>query len=275
MKYISITFDDGRSDNYLLAKRIMDKYQLQGTVYITTGFIDGTWEGKDILQSPTRPLKTEEILKLYNSGWEIGLHGDKHQSNVEDMHVALTKLQNWGIDNTCWGISIPNSATNESEICELLESEYGKQIAYIRRGRKCNTKSLFNRVLYCVYSIFKINSAYRAFNLPNICAKNKIDISNISSVVVKSNDSPKMIVDFINRIPDDSIVVLMLHSILPSTHPKHGKDPWSFDESKFEALCSVLNTQILNNKLTVSPLMNILKGCQNETSKKQSDCMEH
>ena len=49
MKFIAFTFDDGRSDNYLLAKRIMDKYHFRGTVYVTTGFIDGTWEGQDIL----------------------------------------------------------------------------------------------------------------------------------------------------------------------------------------------------------------------------------
>ena len=56
MKYIAITFDDGRSDNYSQAKRIMDKHKLKGTVYITTGFIDGTWEEKDVLQSPSHPL---------------------------------------------------------------------------------------------------------------------------------------------------------------------------------------------------------------------------
>lgn len=59
MKYLAITFDDGRSDNYLCAKNIMDKYHFRGTVYITTGFIDGTWEESSVLQSPTRPLKLE------------------------------------------------------------------------------------------------------------------------------------------------------------------------------------------------------------------------
>ena len=62
MKHVAITFDDGRSDNYLLAKQIMDKHQLRGTVYITTGFIDGTWEEKEVLKSPTRPLTITEIL---------------------------------------------------------------------------------------------------------------------------------------------------------------------------------------------------------------------
>ena len=67
MKFIAFTFDDGRSDNYLLAKQIMDNYNFRGTVYVTTGFIDGTWEGQDILQSPTRPLTVEEINGLHSS----------------------------------------------------------------------------------------------------------------------------------------------------------------------------------------------------------------
>ena len=70
MKYVAITFDDGRSDNYVVAKAIMDCYHLKGTVYITTGFIDGSWTGREILKSPTRPLKKNEICELYQDGWE-------------------------------------------------------------------------------------------------------------------------------------------------------------------------------------------------------------
>jgi len=153
MKCIAITFDDGRSDNYFLAKQIMDKYQFQGTVFITTGFIDGTWRDSAVLKSPTRPLTKDEIKELHKSGWEIGLHGDTHQTQVEDMRIALRKLRLWDIDNCNWGISIPNSSTDELEIAALFASEYGKEIAYIRRGRRCDTSKFKNRVLYALYSV--------------------------------------------------------------------------------------------------------------------------
>ena len=82
MKYAAFTFDDGRSDNDSLVKHIMESYRFRGTVYITTGFIDGTWVEKDVLRSPSEPLTVDEIKALYDSGWEIGLHGDKHQTTV-------------------------------------------------------------------------------------------------------------------------------------------------------------------------------------------------
>ena len=259
MKYIAFTFDDGRSDNYLLAKRIMDKYQFSGTVYITTGFIDGTWEDNDVLQSPTRPLTVEEINGLHSSGWEIGLHGDKHKNQKDDMRNALDKLQSWGITNDCWGISVPNSSASETEINALLESEYGKKIVYIRRGRKCNTAKLKNKVLYVLYSVLKSKLAYRCFNAENVFLYNRENRSNIPSVVVKSNDRAGMLIDFIKTLPDGSVVVLMLHSILSSDHAMCGKDPWSWDERNFEMLCSGLKDMENNNNLKVKTLMEIIK----------------
>lgn len=260
MKYIAFTFDDGRSDNYLLAKQIMDKYQFCGTVYVTTGFIDGTWEGKDVLKSPTRPLTVDEIKELHASGWEIGLHGDKHQTQVDDMRTALDKLQLWGIENDDWGISVPNSDTDETEVATILASDYGKKITYIRRGRKCNTSQLKNRVLYVLYSVLKSKWAYRHFNFQNILPLARIDRSNIPSVVVKSNDEPDLIVDFITKLPENTAVVLMLHSILPTDHAMCWKDPWSWDEKKFEMLCSKLKAMVTNNELKILPLIELMKG---------------
>lgn len=260
MKYLAFTFDDGRSDNYLLAKQIMDKYQFRGTVYVTTGFIDGTWEGKDILNSPTRPLTVHEITELQASGWEIGLHGDKHQTQVDDMRIAIDKLQRWGIENCKWGVSVPNSRTDEREIETIFASEYGKNIAYIRRGRKCNTADIKNKVLYVLYSFLKLKWAYRCFNSENIFVYGGGDKSNVPSVVVKSNDVSDLIIDFITKMPEDAVVVLMMHSILPMEHSLCGREPWSWDEKNFEMLCSGLKTMVTNNELIILPLIELMRG---------------
>lgn len=259
MKFLAFTFDDGRSDNCLSAKPIMDKYNLRGTVYITTGFIDGTWEGKDILQSPTRPLTVEEIKELYSAGWEIGLHGDKHQTQADDMRTALNKLQAWGIENCEWGISVPNSKAAESEINNITESEYGDKIKYIRRGRGCNTAQLKNKILYVLYSVLKLKGAYRRFNSENTFLRENVNMINVPSVVVKSCDRADLIVDFIKKLPDNSVAVLMLHSILPEEHAMCGKDPWSWDEKNFEALCAKLDKMQLNDEIKVAPLIELMK----------------
>lgn len=267
MKYIALTFDDGRSDNYMIAKRIMDKYQFSGTVYITTGFIDGTWKENDILQSPTRPLTVEEIKSLHQSGWEIGMHGDKHKTQVDDMRVALNKLQSWGINNSCWGISVPNSVVEEVEVSRMLNSEYGNTIAYIRRGRKCDTTKMSNKVLYLLYSILTSKWAYRIFNAPNIYTYGKVDKMNIPSIVVKSNDKPEMIMDFIKYVPDKSVVVLMFHSILETGHARNCKDPWSWGEDQFEALCERMAELQKKGMLNCVPLMDFMKSREDEGEK--------
>ena len=260
MKYVVLTFDDGRSDNYLTAKQIMDRYGLQGTVYVTTGFIDGTWDEKAVLQSPTRALTVDEIKELYASGWEIGLHGDKHKTQIEDMQTALNKLQSWGIANDTWGISVPNSSATDAEVNALLKNKIGKKIVYVRRGRKCNTTKLKNKVLYVLYSTLKSKLAYRLFNAENVLLLQSCNSSNIPSVVVKSNDSFDLIIDFIKRLPDESVVVLMLHSILPLNHAMCGKDPWSWDEKNFERLCFGLQNMEDNNELEVKTLMDVMTG---------------
>lgn len=260
MKYLTFTFDDGRSDNYLSAKQIMDKYKFCGTVYITTGFIDGTWDGSDVLKSPTEPLSVDQIKEMANSGWEIGLHGDKHKIDVDDMRIALEKLRSWGITHSDCGISVPNSRAAEAEIDAILNSDYGDSIVYIRRGRKCDTAKLKNKVLYVLSSVLKIKSAYRSFNTENVFQYKDGKRLNIPSVVVKSADRANMIIDFIKKLPDAYVVVLMLHSILPSNHTMCGKDPWSWDEKNFEILCSRLKDLVDNDELQVKPLMEIMKG---------------
>lgn len=259
MKYIVLTFDDGRSDNYLHAKRIMERYGLTGTVYVTTGFIDGTWKGSSVLKSPSRPLCIEEILRLKNSGWEIGLHGDKHLTCVEDMAVSMEKLISWGIDNPAWGFSVPNSKVEEKRISEILNSPHGARIGYVRRGRKCDTSKFVNRLLYGIYSVTGTRWAYRRFNAQNVFCLSEADSSYIPSVVVKGNDRPEMIVDFVRSLPDQSVVVFMLHSILPNADPLCGKDPWSWEESKFETLCAGIYDMIRSGTAVSIPLMDIMR----------------
>lgn len=275
MKYVVLTFDDGRSDNYVVAKAIMDQYHLKGTVYITTGFIDGSWTGKDALKSPTRPLKKNEICELYQDGWEIGVHGDTHKTEVSDMRIAVNKLKLWGIKNVLWGISLPNSIVDENEIANILESDLGSEISYIRKGRNCDTKKLINKLLYGIYSVFGVHWAYRLFNKKNSVKLNEIDRYHIPSVVIKSKDEPEMIVNYINCLPDESLVVLMLHSILSSHRSCRKQDPWSWEDKKFAILCEKIQELVNAEKLLSVPMINIISGSGYEKRKQQSYCLEH
>lgn len=255
---VAITFDDGRSDNWLIAKPIMEKYDLCGTVYVTTGYIDGTWDDFEILTSPSRPLTKNEIIELEKAGWEIGLHGDKHRTQVDDMRIAYQKLKDWGVKEPGFGISLPDSLADEKEISRIMNSEYGDDILYIRRGRRCDTSRLLIRIYYVLYTLVRSKTAYRKFNFQNSFLGNEIDKTFIPSIVIKSNDRPNLIIDYLLRVPDGSVVVFMLHSVLEKNHPQNGKDPWSMSASDFETLCQKLFELAKDKRIRVQTLRQIV-----------------
>ena len=44
--YVSLSFDDGRIDNYTNVLPILEKYKLNATKHIISGYIDGTNQNK-------------------------------------------------------------------------------------------------------------------------------------------------------------------------------------------------------------------------------------
>lgn len=250
MKYISITFDDGREDNYLYAYPMMKKYGLVGTVFCTTGFIDGTWKKPDDWISSGNPIKIEQLKALQNSGWEIALHGDKHTTEVQDMHVSLKKFKNWGFKGP-FGFSMPNSKIEDYKLNSVIEQYLNKEIMYIRKGRKIDTKKIDSKILFGLSKYVCSQYAYNKFNNENLNCVNNADNENIYSVVIRNEDDPKMVIKFIEQMPDESWCVLMLHSIWPQKHKLEGSDPWNWSLEKFRYFCSGLKSLKCKNRIKV------------------------
>ena len=156
MKYVSITFDDGRRDNFLYAYPIMKKYNLTGTIYCTTGFVDGTWPKAPDWYSAGSAITVEELRKLDENGWEIALHGDRHTTEVDDLKRALEKLNSWGFEKKPIGFSMPNSNIEKEKLDSVIDSFLGKEVSYIRTGRRINTKKLSSKIFVLKSSYCKI-----------------------------------------------------------------------------------------------------------------------
>ncbi len=237
----------------------MNDYEFKGTVYVTTGYIDRTWEKDPTWLTTDVPLSVSNIKELHESGWEIGLHGDTHITDLNDTYVSHKKISNWlGVDMR-YGFSMPNSRADENElqkISELVRS--GGEIKYIRKGRRCNTSSLKSKIMFVGYSVLGSQFAYNSFNKRNIEHMDRMDPTDIRSLVVRENDSPEMIVRFIDKIPNNTVTVLMLHGIMPHSHPLYKKDPWCFSDTKFKKLCSLLSDRVKKNQVRVMPLSDIL-----------------
>jgi peptidoglycan/xylan/chitin deacetylase (PgdA/CDA1 family) len=65
---VIITFDDGNIDNYNTALPIMQKYGFTGVLYIVANYV-----GAD------QYMNAEQIVEMYNAGWEVGSHSVSHQ----------------------------------------------------------------------------------------------------------------------------------------------------------------------------------------------------
>ena len=256
MKYVSFTFDDGRLDNYEYALPIMKKYGLTATLFCTTGYVDKTWEPGDMWASADKPLTVENLREMKNEGWEIALHGDCHTTSLDDSFKSFKKLNEWGFGSS-YGFSVPNSSATDKDITDVSGCDF---ISYVRKGRGRDTSALSSKVLFALYTYLNIKCAYRRFNFPSINAlpiKNPYDVK---SVVVRRGDKPKLILDLLKKVPNDTLTVLMLHSILPSDSEKYPLDPWTFSTDSFDSLCKTIKECIDQGELSVVNMNTIICG---------------
>ena len=73
MRYVNLSFDDGRSDTYEIAFPILKKYGLTATVNIVSDFVINP--DKPYFKSASQPMSQEQILEWQKMGHEIPRKG--------------------------------------------------------------------------------------------------------------------------------------------------------------------------------------------------------
>lgn len=117
--YVSLTFDDGLYNDYLLAYPLMKKYGYSGTLYMIANQSD-FFEGKKV-------MTFDEAKVLQDNGWEIGSHSLNHKNLVflsDDelkTEIVLSKkiLNDNGFDVN--SLSLPFGEYNKKVIREAQE----------------------------------------------------------------------------------------------------------------------------------------------------------
>lgn len=235
MRYITLSFDDGREDNYRVAAPILKKYGIPATIFCTTGFIDGSWKKKDGgWKSVSTAVTVDQLIEMSQNGWEIGLHGDRHITELEDWETAVRKITEWGLKKGKIPFSIPDSKGVKDTLELIKSSSLKDDISCVRQGRAVNTKNPWYVLLYVLYTKLNIQDAYNIFNKPSVVNREQINPYEIPSVVVKRDDSPEMLLRFIDIMPENSWTVFMLHSILPEDDVLYKADGWTYSERSFE-----------------------------------------
>ena len=131
----------------------------------------------------------------------------------------------------------------EKFILELVSNK----IKYIRKGRAIDTRKLTAKLLFGIYSLLGCQWAYNRFNKRNVIPVEKLSFTSLNSIVIRNEDRPEMVYRFIERAPDNTVIILMFHSILSKDNPLYGMDPWNWEDSKFDKFLSCLQ-KIRDNK---------------------------
>lgn len=83
---VAITFDDGYLSNFELARPILARHGMPGTVFVPTDYVGGppmSWPGIDrwigtSSEDELRPMSWDQLRGLADQGWEIGSHTKSH-----------------------------------------------------------------------------------------------------------------------------------------------------------------------------------------------------
>lgn len=75
-----VTFDDGYEDNYYYAFPILKEFEIQATIFVTTGFVEGDVDiaKKDRTYSGLKPLTWGQITEMKEWGVSFGAHTHTH-----------------------------------------------------------------------------------------------------------------------------------------------------------------------------------------------------
>ena len=234
---ISITFDDGRADNYAYAWQVMEKYGLTGTFFVTTGYIDKTWQ-TDKWCCSSGGMSVEQLIEMHNNGCEIAAHGNRHVSEIGDIDECISKLKTWGVVDKKIGLSAPCSLITDSFLSHVKKLG----LSYLRLGRGIKCSSLFYRFIHKIYKVTGSQIFFDLYYKECINRIDKIDPWNILALPLLREDDVEPLIQFI-RNQNNKWIILMFHSILPENDRLYGTDDYCWSMKKFEKLCAFLKEE--------------------------------
>ena len=246
---VTLSFDDGRKDNYRIAKDILSPYKVPATFNIATGFIEGLC---DVGKNRVAPMSKSELIEIYQDElFEIAAHGDLHKNDIYDIQSGRNKLINWlGLpEDYLIGFASPGSDMTADYI-KNHESELRRLgFLYIRTGLNIKSKHRFRILSRKLSRVLHSKLLFR-------CAyKDTVQIMNdgivMTSIPILHDTSLKEIFSIIEYAEKKkAVVTLMFHSVVKSEEVMHD-NTWSYDYNKFKQLIEYLILKRKNNKIEI------------------------
>ncbi len=242
------TFDDGRYDTYSNAAAILREHGLPATIFVATGYVDGTLrDTKSFRKSSPGAATIAELSELNAEGFEIAAHSDRHSNDFEDIGLCVEKLKSWKLSSGKVGFSSPYSkiqAIRKEE--ETAFRDLG--IAYIRTASKIKVKPLFQIALWGLQGITHSKSLFKCLNRKNIGKIGELGYL-IPSITIRNTTTVAEIHALARSLEDGQVAVLTFHSI--SDNPEYLENTWAFSAKKFRLLCDLISADLDCEVLTL------------------------
>jgi len=238
MKYIVLSFDDGRKDFYTNAFPILKKYQLKATLNVVTGFL-GRNDLPVFASANYACLSTDEMKECAVYGIEIANHSVNHTNDLEQIIRGTEFIYNHLKTEQEIGFASPSSEISKKNIDKYKVLIKSNKVLYIRSGNQIKRDGLYYAGLYILYRASKSKKLFNLYNKRNIiCPNNELEF--YPSITCSADNTMDQIISFIQRIPDEHAAIIMFHSILNPFDLGWGKDKWYNSVSDFENLCDYL-----------------------------------
>lgn len=241
MKRIVFSFDDSRSDFYTRAFPVLSRYKYPSTLNVITGFVNGN---KDIsFLSAVKSVTREELVICQQSGLvEIACHGSEHLNTKIDIENNISELNEMGIDTQSIGFASPNSVItwenkNNDGVWDLVDNG---TLKYVRSGIQIRREGVVYIMKSIIGKMTHIPALFYSLNKRNVITSNLKNKKFLPSVSIYSYTTVREVEHLIEKMPDNSSVILMFHSILKETDDGYKKDKYYWDLSKLERLCEYL-----------------------------------
>ncbi len=244
---ITLSFDDGRKDNYMIFKGLLEKYNIPATINIATGYIEG------MVQAGDNPAMSKgEVLELYNNPlFEIAGHGDMHNNDVNDINMGKRKLLQWFWlpETSKIGFASPGSEMSV-EYIEKNAAMFEKMgFKYMRTGFRIRS----HRILRIIARKFaRVSHSVAAFQFAyNDTLQDTVNGLSIVSIPVLHDTTflqVKSVVD--QAIKQKKWVVLMFHSI-EHKNETYYSDTWTWDYDCFERLLKYMRKKNDNQEVEI------------------------
>lgn len=253
---ISLSFDDGRIDNYNILYPLLKKYNLPATLNITTGFVRG--EGRLKRLAPTEPMNVDMVKEMFQDPLvEIASHGYYHLNTKEDILKGQKELlKDLNVEMLTQygnGFASPGTDLNLDEYQEMKQELNASHLEYVRLSLRYLSYPILKTYLRKASRLLKWPFLYRLAYQDTLMSH--VENGILYSIPVLSSIKVSELKAIINEAESTGkVCILMFHSIVED---EKLRDNWDYERTKFTDLCEFLVRERDEQRLDVVTSMDI------------------